>query len=289
MNNIPHDTINAIITNIYEAGLKINYSKYQDNQLLSGYYLQSKYRDNITYEELALLPQLERVFINIKSKAKRVYGPTNQSDFENQWGEALLYLYEALYDVFSNNNPKVEESLIVHTIDDIHHIISDEKLASKLCRYCITYVDRCFKTLLKLKSNPDYYYSNKKNNKGFIAVNYLYLDNDNDDNNPYDELDNDTDSYTPDTGDLTQYIMDNYFGLLTPKQQLFTQCYLWFDKDPQGHISTEDGIILYNKQEAHHYRQVIAKKLYRLMAEANDTMLYINNYDRLDLNWKGDK
>ncbi len=288
MNNIPHETINAIITDIYEAGLKINYSKYQDNQLLSGYYLQSKYRDNISYEELALLPQLERIFINIKSKAKKVYGPTNVSDFENQWGEALLYLYEALYDVFSNNNPKVEDVLIVNTVDDIYRIISDEKLASKLCRYCITYVDRCFKTLLKLKSNPDYYYSNKKDNKGFVAVNYLYLDNDSDDNNPYDELDGE-EAYIPTTGDLTQYIMDNYFGLLTNKQQLFIQCYIWFGKDPQGNISTEDNIILYNKQEAHHYRQAIAKKLLRLMNEANDTTIYTNNHNRLDLDWKGDK
>lgn len=289
MNNIPHETINAIIANIYEAGLKINYSKYQDNQLLSGYYLQSKYRDNISYEELALLPQLERIFINIKSKAKKVYGPTNLSDFENQWGEALYYLYMALYDVFSNNNPKVEDVLLVNTVDDIYHIISDEKLASKLCRYCITYVDRCFKTLLKLKSNPDYYYSNKKGNKGFVAVNYLYLDNDSDEQNHYDELDNNTDAYTPDTGDLTQYIMDNYFDLLTSKQKIFIQCYLWFGQDHQGHISTEDGTILYLKQEYQHYRRNIGKKLLRLINEANDTTIYTNNYDRFDLNWKGDE
>ena len=83
--------------------------------------------------------------------------------------------------------------------------------------------------------------------------------------------------------------MDNYFGLLTSKQQLFIQCYLWFGQDPQGHISTEDGTILYMKQEYQHYRHAIAKTLSRLIKEANDTILYTNNNNRLDLDWKGDK
>lgn len=287
MNNIPHDTINNIITDIYRAGLKEQYTRYFDGQTLYGHYLQPKYNDNLSYEQLASLPQLERIFINCKAKAKKIYGPTNQSDFENQWAESLMYLYEALYDVFSNNNQKLEQSLIVNTVDDIYNIISNEKLASKLCRYCITYVDRCFKTYSRLKSNPDYYYSTKKHN----PIHYMYLDsNNNDDDNfsPYDELDN-IDNYIPQTGDLTQYIMDNYFGLLTSKQQLFIQCYLWFGQDPQGHISTEDGTILYMKQEYQHYRHAIAKTLSRLIKEANDTILYINNNNRLDLNWKGDR
>ena len=285
MNNIPHDTINNIISDIYRAGLKEQYTRYIDGQTLHGHYLQPKYRDNLSYEQLAQLPQLERIFINCKAKAKRIFGPTNTSDFENQWAESLLYLYEALYDVFSNNNPKLEEALIVHTVDDIYNIISNEKLASKLCRYCITYVDMKFKTYSRLKSNPDYYYSMNKHN----PIHYMYLDNNNDDDiSPYDELDN-NEPYIPITGDLTTYIMDNYFGLLTHKQQLFIQCYLWFGQDPQGHISTENGTILYLKQEYQHYRQAIGKSLSRLIKEANDTTLYTNNNNRLDLDWKGDK
>ena len=286
MNNIPHDTINNIISDIYRAGLKEQYTRYIDGQTLHGHYLQPKYHDNLSYEQLAQLPQLERIFINCKAKAKRIFGPTNTSDFENQWAESLLYLYEALYDVFSNNNPKLEEALIVHTVDDIYNIISNEKLASKLCRYCITYVDMKFKTYSRLKSNPDYYYSMNKHN----PIHYMYLDNNDSDDNisPYDELDN-NEPYIPTTGDLTQYIIDNYFGLLTHKQQLFIQCYLWFGQDPQGHISTEDGTILYLKQEYQHYRQAIGKSLSRLIKEANDTTLYTNNNNRLDLDWKGDK
>ena len=282
-NNIPHETINEIITDIYMNGLKLSYSKYQDNQLLTGYYLNSKYRDNMPHEKITQLPQLERIFINVKSKAKKVYGPTNLSDFENQWSEALTYLYEAFYSVFSGS-AKVEEALTVSSTDDIYRIINDEKLAAKLCRYSITYVDMKFKTYLKRKSNPDYKYNS---NDTYTAINYLYLDSDNDNGlNHYEELEK-LETISPDTGDLTQYIMDNYFGALTSKQQLFLQCYLWFGQTPQGHIVDDNNNMLYMKQEYQNYKNAIAKALLRLMREANDTIIYANNHNRFDLNWKG--
>jgi hypothetical protein len=283
MNNIPHTTINTIITDIYRAGLKEQFFKYKDGQILYGYYLQPKYQDNINYEKLVNLPQLERIFINVKSKAKKIYGKTNTSDFENQWSEALLYLYSALESVFSGS-ANVDPDLIVNTVDDIYNIITNEKLASKLCRYCITFVDMKFKTFMKQKGNPDYFYNT---DSSYYSIDYLYLDDDSNDGiSPYEELEK-QDKAIYETGEVTQYIMDNYFALLTPKQQLFMKCYIWFGQDPQGHISTEDGTILYIKQEYQNYRKAIAKKLIQLMKDSNDSILYINQYDRLDLNWKG--
>ena len=186
MNSIPKETINYYITLIFQNGLKITYDKYSDGEMLQGYYLMPKYNENnLDYDKLTQMRQLERIFVNLKTKAKKMFGATNQADFENQWGEALAYLTEALTNVFSGT-AKVEEALQVKSRPDIIRIISDEKLASKLCRYCITYVDLKFKTLMKSHGNPDYYYYGK----GYDRIWYYYLDenSDNEGLNRYEEL-----------------------------------------------------------------------------------------------------
>lgn len=279
MNNISKEVINEIITDIYKNGLKEQYSKIVDGQEIFGYYLMPKYQDNIGYEQLASLPQLERIFINVKSKARRIYGKTNACDFENQWSEGLMYLYIAFYKVFSGQ-ANVEKSLIVETVDDIYRIINDNRLVSKLCSWAITYCDMCFKTFMKSKGNPDYRYNSDNT---YTAIDYFYLDNiDEENNNPYDEIEKE-ESYDLEVGDLTEYIMENYFENLTSKQKLFTQVFLWFGTNKQGHIEDENGRILFIKQEVRNYRKAIGKKLSTLMEK--DPMLVENEYGRLTINW----
>jgi hypothetical protein len=283
-NNIPQEIINHYITQIFENGLKITYDKYSDGETLQGYYLMPKYNENnLDYNQLTQMKQLERIFVNLKAKARKMYGNTNKADFENQWAEALAYLTEALINVFSGT-AKVEEALQVESADDIIRIISTEKLASKLCRYCITYVDLKFKTLMKSKGNPDYY----RTSKGYEPISYYYLDDTNDDGlTSYEELDLQEQAHNAyETGPLTDYILESYVDLLTHKQQLFCQCFIWFGKDKQGHISTEDGIILYNKQEVIGYNKKIKGKI--LSFAQDDLNLVTNDYNRLTLDWKGD-
>lgn len=279
MNNISKEVINKIITDIYRQGLKEQYSKIVDGQEIFGYYLLPKYNQNLSYEQLSNLPQLERIFVNVKAKAKKIYGLTNACDFENQWQEGLMYLYQAMYSIFSGQ-ANVEKDLIVNTVEDIYKITNDERLVKKLCSWCITFVDRCFKTFMKSKANPDYCYNNDNT---YTPIDYLYLDNiDEDGNDPYEQLEQD-EYVEVEVGEVTEYVMENYIHTLTNKQKLFVQCYIWYQTNKQGHIEDENGNILYIKQEVRNYRLAIAKKLGKLIE--NDNMLRINEHGRFTIKW----
>lgn len=279
MNNISKEKINEIITDIYRQGLKEQMSKIVDGQEIFGYYLLPKYNQNLSYEQLSSLPQLERIFVNVKAKAKKIYGLTNACDSENQWQEGLMYLYQAFYSVFSGM-ANVEKDLVVNTVEDIYRIINNEKLVKKLCSFCIVYVDRCFKTFMKSKSNPDYCYNNDNT---YTPIDYLYLDNiDEDGNDPYEQLEQD-EYVEVEVGEVTEYVMENYIHTLTNKQKLFVQCYIWYQTNRQGHIEDENGNILYIKQEVRNYRLAIAKKLGKLIE--NDNMLRINEHGRFTIKW----
>ena len=279
MNNIQHEIINEIITDIYKKGLIERTSKIdKDGQELFGYYLICP---NRSYGEIRELPQMERIFINCRTKALKIYGNTMQSDFENQFSESLMYLYQAMYSVFSGQ-ANVERDLIVENIEDIHRIIGNEKLASKLCKYCITYVDMCFRTYMK-KYNVDYSYDGTN----YTKINYYYLDEPNEDGtNRHEELGSTEDNNIEEQiGELSGYIMDNYFDKLTNKQKLFIQCYLWFGQNKQGHIEDMNGNILYIKQEYQNYRRAIGVKLLKLIEK--DNHLRINEHGRFVLDWSG--
>lgn len=278
VNNIPHEIINEIITDIFKKGLVEKTSKIdKDGQELFGYYLICP---NKSYEEIRELPQMERIFINAKTKALKIYGNTMQSDFENQWSESLMYLYQAMYTVFSGQ-ANVEKDLIVESVEDIHRIISNERLASKLCRYCITYVDMCFKTYMK-RYNVDYSYDGTN----YTKINYYYLDEPNDDGtNRHEELGSTEDNIEEQIGEVAEYVMANYMDKLTDKQKLFVNCYLWFGQNKQGHIEDNFGNILYIKQEYQNYRRAIGVKLSKLIEK--DNHLRINEYGRFILDWSG--
>ena len=282
MNNIQHEIINEIITNIFKQGLIEKTTKIDRDGEIFGYYLICP---NRSYEEIRELPQMERIFVNCRTKASKIYGQTMASDFENQFSESLMYLYQAMYSVFTGQ-ANVEKDLVVETVEDIHRIIGNERLASKLCRYCITYVDMCFRTYMK-KYNVDYSYDGTN----YTKINYYYLDEPNEDGtNKYEEIGNtDNDNIEEQIGEVAEYVIANYFDKLTDKQKLFVRCYLWFDKNKKGDIEDNFGNILYIKQEYQNYRKAIGAKLSKLIEK--DNHLRINEYGRfvLDFRLSGEK
>ena len=283
MNNITKEVRNEIITEIFRNGLTERYSRIdKDGEELLGYYLLCP---NKSYGEIRNMKQLERLFINAKKKAGKAYGKTNESDFENQLSECYMYVYMAFDEVF-RGDANVEDDLKVETVEDIYKIINNEQLASKLCRWCITYVDMRMRTFVKQKSNPDYWADSYGQ---FNRIDYLYLDKMNEDGtNPYDEIAYE-EAYEEETGDFSEYIIENYVSKLTSKQQLFVQTYIWFGTNAQGHIEDNEGHILYIKQEVVNYRKAIAKKILRLMNENDNDLIIENKYGRYSVDWRGDK
>ena len=268
---------NKIITELFREGLEERFCKIdKDGTELQGYYLLNPSRK---YYEIRSMKQLKRIFVNIKKKASGIYGETMESDFENQLSEAYMYLYMAFDEVF-RGDAKVEEDLQVKTVDDIYRIINDEALASKLCRWCITYVDMKFKTFMKT-DNVDFNYNSDGT---YTKIDYYYLDQENEDGTSrYEEL-GEVEQLPYETGEFADYILETYFDKLTHKQQLFMKTFLQFGQDAQGHISMEDGTILYVKQEYQNYRKAIGKKLLRLISE-NDNQIVENEYGRYTLDW----
>ena len=63
--------INDYITEIFRMGLKESFTQIIDNSEIDGYYLSIPSRDK---SKISKLNQWERLFVNIKTKSKRVYG-----------------------------------------------------------------------------------------------------------------------------------------------------------------------------------------------------------------------
>ena len=271
---------NEIIQEIFSRGLDIRYNKIdKEGQELLGFYLSIP---NKSYSEIKEMPQLERIFINLKKKAMKSYGATNESDFENQVSECYMYLYMALDEVFSGI-ANVEDDLKVETEEDIYRIINDERLASKLCSYCITYVDMKMKTFIKQKSNPDYAYGS---DGSYTRIDYEYLDELNEDGtNKYDML-AEEEPIKEETGELSEYILSKYVCQLTNKQQLFMKCYEWFGTNKQGHIEDDNENILYVKQEVRNYKMAISKKILKIMEKDKDCRVKENSFGRMYVDWR---
>lgn len=270
---------NEIIESIFRGGLQVRNNKIdKEGQELLGFYLSIP---NKSYNEIKNLPQLERIFINLKTKASKIYGETMNSDFENQLSEAYMYLYMAFDEVFSGV-ANVEDDLRVKEEADIYRIINDERLASKLCRWCITYVDMKFKTYMK-KSNVDYAYNS---DGSYTRIDYEYLDELNEDGtDKYEQL-AEEENIEYETGELSEYIINKYVCQLTNKQQLFMQCYEWFGTNAQGHIEDNEGHILFIKQEVRGYKLAISKKILKMIDNDKDTLVKENEFGRLFIDWR---
>ena len=270
---------NEIITELFKEGLEERFSKIdKDGTELQGYYLLNPSRK---YYEIKNMKQLKRIFVNIKKKASGIYGETMESDFENQLSEAYMYLYMAFDEIFSGR-ANVEADLQVETIEDIYRIINNEALASKLCRWCITYVDMKFKTYMKT-SSVDFHYNSDGT---YTKIDYYYLDQENEDGTSrYEEL-GEVEQYEYSNEDLVDYVFENYVNLLTSKQQLFMQCYSWFETNAQGHIEDNFGNIIYLKQEVRNYKVAICKKLLKLMKEDSNCLIKENDFGRMFVDWR---
>ena len=68
------NTVNEYITRIFEIGLQQQYTKVIDNTEYEGYYLTIPSREKSNIKKLN---QWQRLFVNIKTKSRKVYGETD--------------------------------------------------------------------------------------------------------------------------------------------------------------------------------------------------------------------
>lgn len=74
-------TINDYIEEIFRVGLQEQFGRVIDNVELEGYYLSIPSREKSSIKKLN---QWQRLFVNIKTKSRKVYGET---DTENTFGD----------------------------------------------------------------------------------------------------------------------------------------------------------------------------------------------------------
>ena len=255
-------SIEEIISKIFEQALDISYQRNSREGDTYGYYLSLK---SVPSEKINGLPQLIRLFYNAQSKGnKRMLGSTCTTDRENTFGEALSYIYECLYNVFNGNLERLGERLICKSINDVKALLNDEKAVKELCSYCIVYVDRRFMSYCKTGANPDYYYETKEN--AHKRIDYFYLDDSKgEEQSRYDILEESI--FESETGEITEYILDNYMNKLTSKEQLFCQCWLTFGQRRSGDIRDLEERVLYSRQDSYKYRKQIKNKVLKMLEE----------------------
>ena len=255
------NSVEEIIGKIFEQALDVSYQQSTREGDTYGYYLSLC---KIPVDKISGLPQLIRLFYNAQSKGnKRMLGNTCSSDRENTFAEALSYIYECLYNVFYGLQERVGERLRCNTLEDVKDLLNDDKAVRELCSYCIVYVDRRFMSYCKTGANADYYYESKSNSHK--RIDYVYLDDDmTDERSRYESLEDFTDKIF-ETGEITTYILDNYLGKLTSKEQLFCQCWLTFGQRKSGEILDLEERLLYSRQDSYKYRKQIKNKLLKLM------------------------
>lgn len=260
-------TIEELIEKIFEEVLTTRLHKEQNGKKIEGFYVNLTRIDKC---QLVNLHQIERIFYNTLSKSKKSYGENNESDSENSIAQGWLFLYLGFKSALITDNHKLQEELRVNSVEDAIRIINDDRLCANLCRFVITFVEMQFKTYHKRKDNPDYWY----NGREFEKINYVYLDRfdeSEDDINPYEKLTyQQIDSRT---GDLTSYILEEYFDKLTHKQQLFCKCFIEFGTDGSGNIKDLYNNVLYIPQEVVNYKSAIRKRLLK----------YIENDNHIDM------
>ena len=242
------NTIDEIINIIF-------LSVYNQNESY-GYSIELKKMEK---EEFNKLHRFYKLPFLVEKKAKDIIlGETNISDNENRLQESRYILIKALKDIFTGSkNDKLENDLKINSIDDIKRIAKDKELTRRLCNYIFLYVELCLKTYTHKKDNPDYEYIRKDNQ--YKKINYVYLDKaiDEDENKiiqiPYEEI-------TNSTGEMTKYILKEYFKYLTNKQQIFVKNAIEFGII-DGKIRNYQNEILYTKQDIQYYKNSIKKNL----------------------------
>ncbi len=255
-------TVEEIIGKIFKQALDESYQRSSREGDTYGYYLSLK---SVPAEKVSGLPQLIRLFYNAQSKGnKRMLGGTCSTDRENTFGEALSYIYECLYNVFNGNLERLGERLICKSIDDVKALLGDDKAVRELCSYCIVYVDRRFMSYCKTGANPDYYYETREGTHK--RIDYFYLDDTRaEEHNRYELLEREL--FEQETGEVTEFILDNYMTRLTSKEQLFCQCWLTFGQRKSGDVKDLEERVLYSRQDSYKYRKQIKNKVLKMLEE----------------------
>ena len=134
--------INDYITEIFRMGLKESFTQIIDNSEIDGYYLSIPSREK---SKISKLNQWERLFVNIKTKSKRVYG---ELDTENIFSECLMWAYEEFVDIFSGNNENFP-------VDKDINILLEER-DSEIASYVLRCVALTLQPYISKKKNTNY-------------------------------------------------------------------------------------------------------------------------------------
>ena len=245
--------INDYITEIFRMGLKESFTQIIDNSEIDGYYLSIPSRDK---SKISKLNQWERLFVNIKTKSKRVYG---ELDTENTFSECLMWAYEEFVDILSGNNENFP-------IDkDINTLL--EERASGIASYVLRCVDLKLKTYISSKRNPNYISHQRGGKREFERIDYYYLDEKRD-MSSYDVLE---DIVREDsTGEMTELLLEHLKNSdnLTNKQKKYLDAILSGETYVKGsNVYDMDDNVLYNCNQYFFFNRKLAKELQRIIDE----------------------
>ena len=244
-------TVNDYISRIFEVGLKQSYSKTIDNSEVSGYYLGVKSCPNSKVKDL---DQWRRLFINLKSKTKKIYGSTdNENDFANN----MAWAYECLLEILSGEN----ENFPIES--DIKTLL--EQRSNEICSYVIRVVEMKQKTYINSKKNPNYIVHQKGGKKEYERVNFYYLDNDTE-LNPYQVLEHE--EIVSETGEMTEVILEALLAsdLLTNLERAYLEVALSDESYISGGAVYDlDDNMIFNKDKACRYRKGIRNAIHTLI------------------------
>lgn len=245
-------TIDEIISTIFEVAYNEKYMQVYDREIIDGYYIELKNLNPNKFDKLH--PFYKLPFVAENKGKNIILGSTNESDYENRLQESRSILCSVLFDVFKGNkNDKLEDQLKISSVDDLKRIIADDRLSKKMYKYLIQYVSLSLRTYTHQKSNPDYSFSNNKYEK----IEYEYLDNDSEESNPIQLEYKENDCKT---GDMTTYILDTYFEYLTNKQKIFVNAAIEYGI-LNSCVRDYDNNVIYNINDIKKYKKNIKKRI----------------------------
>lgn len=257
------NTIDEIIETIFNKCLSVNYMKKdRDCEQVEGYY--------VTFNNKEAAPNvkmLRQLFMNCKKRGGTIMlGETNATDYENTQAQTLEFIYTALKEIFEGKrNDKLNKEMRIHNIADIHRILNDRMLLNQLCRYIYVEVSNKFKTHIQ-KANPDFYVEYEGDTKKFKPINYLYLDDTNENNVSNYEL-TPIDEIIPVTGNLSSYILREYYDSLTNIQKIWVEAVLEYGVAHDGAVYDLDNNLLYTPQQNYQFKRTIKNRLQKKIQE----------------------
>lgn len=245
----PNDYIEVIFKN----GLMINHSRIVDGSEIDGYYLNLQSRPK---SQISKLRQWERLFVNVTTKSKKIYG---ELDTENSFAQCLLWVYEELLNIVNGQNDKfpIEK--------DIKTLLLERE--NEIVPYILTCVELKLKTYIGSKRNPNYIVTQKNGKREFERVNFYYLD---DDKGPskYDILEDIIKEN--DTGEMTEFLLEKLLesDTLTKKQRQYIETVLSDDHYiSESKVYNLNGEVVYNCNQYFFFNRQLCKEMARIIEE----------------------